>query len=320
LTGQSDAVGWLNDSNKNTMRPNVACHATYAGSPGLPKITPDFVDYSRAMPRVHLHIYGRAYEIISTDLFAEKAKAAFIHLLLSILVASIAAYMVFGVWFPYPYNEVSGGRSLFTLIIWVDICCGPLLTMVLYNSAKSRKELTLDLGLIGIIQLGALLYGVYTVMLARPIYMVFEVDRYSVVTLADVLVEEFPTAREEFRTAPIFSGPRLIAAESPAPGSEDYQRTIDLALQGLDISSRPRYWVPYSEKTAEVLRRAKTIEELKNRRPEKKEIIAEAVAATQLPETELAYLPMRIRKSFEWVALINNKTAEVVGYANVDGY
>ena len=81
------------------------------------------------------------------------------HLLFSVLVAAMVAALVFGIWYPTPYGELAGGQGLFRLIVVVDVICGPLLTLVIYNPKKPRVELFRDIGLVVLIQLGALGYG-----------------------------------------------------------------------------------------------------------------------------------------------------------------
>ena len=79
-------------------------------------------------------------------------RAAIIHLLLSATIASAFAALVFGIWFTAPIRELVGGTKLFWLIVGVDVICGPLLTLVVLNPAKSGAELKRDLILIAIIQ------------------------------------------------------------------------------------------------------------------------------------------------------------------------
>ena len=90
--------------------------------------------------------------------FKFAAKAAFVHFGLSLLVGAIVAFLVFTLWFPYPYRELAGGRELFILVMAVDIICGPLLTFVLFSPTKPRKELITDISLIAFIQILALFY------------------------------------------------------------------------------------------------------------------------------------------------------------------
>ena len=105
------------------------------------------------------------------------ARAAFFHLIISLLVGALAAAAVFGFWFPYPYQELAGGQHLFLIMVGVDVVCGPLLTAMLFSPTKSRRELTLDLSLIALVQLAALIYGVHSISEARPVVLAFETDR-----------------------------------------------------------------------------------------------------------------------------------------------
>ena len=85
--------------------------------------------------------------MLSCSRIRSATKAAGCHLGLSVLVAVGVAVVVLGLWFPYPFRALSGGQHLFWIIVGVDVVCGPLLTTVLFNPAKSRRELTLDLSL-----------------------------------------------------------------------------------------------------------------------------------------------------------------------------
>src|SRR5262245_31520502 len=67
---------------------------------------------------------------------ASRLRAAGIHLGLSALVASLAAALVLGVWYPMPHREVSGGRDLFVLVVSVDLVLGPLITFAIFDRHK----------------------------------------------------------------------------------------------------------------------------------------------------------------------------------------
>ena len=85
------------------------------------------------------------------------------HLVVSLILASLAALLVFAVWYPYPYSELTGGLNLYTLVVSVDIVCGPLLTLVLASPKKKLRERITDFSLVGIIQLAALIYGLHSI-------------------------------------------------------------------------------------------------------------------------------------------------------------
>ena len=91
-------------------------------------------------------------------------KSAGWHLLISLSVAGLAALLVFKVWYPYPYAELTGGLSLYKLVVAVDIVCGPLLTLILSSPKKTGRARAVDFSLTGAIQLAALVYGLHTVL------------------------------------------------------------------------------------------------------------------------------------------------------------
>src|SRR5215218_185326 len=107
--------------------------------------------------------------MISSTRVRAAASAALVHLGLRALVGLATAAVVFGMWFPYPYRDLAGGQQLLLLLVSVDVVCGPLLTAVLFNPRKSRRELTLDLSLVAIVQIAALVYGVQVISQARPV-------------------------------------------------------------------------------------------------------------------------------------------------------
>ena len=115
-----------------------------------------------------------------------RLRASAIHLAISLSVATLAALVVFGWWYPYPYRELSGGRELFALVVVVDVVLGPLIMLVIFNVAKTRRHLMMDFTVIGLLQVAALAYGLWTVFVARPVHLVFEYHRMAVVSAADV--------------------------------------------------------------------------------------------------------------------------------------
>src|SRR5947209_6892165 len=96
-------------------------------------------------------------------------KASGMHLAWSAGAATLAALLVFAVWYPWPYRQMSGGQQLFLLVVSVDLILGPLLTLTVFNPRKPRKVLLRDLVIIVAFQLSALMYGLHTVYVARPV-------------------------------------------------------------------------------------------------------------------------------------------------------
>ncbi|KQP47688.1 TfpX/TfpZ family type IV pilin accessory protein [Pseudorhodoferax sp. Leaf274] len=243
--------------------------------------------------------------------------AAGVHLGISLLVAALAAALVFGVWYPYPYREISGGRELFVLLVCVDVMMGPLLTLAVFDHAKPRLELRRDLAVIGVLQLAALVYGVWTVFSARPVHLVFEIDRFRVVHAVDVPHELRSRAPAGVDVLP-WTGPTLLALRPFRSEQEKVQATL-VALQGVPLSARPDLWQSYDQARPAVLAVARSLPDLRGRRSEDASRIDRAVAESGRPIDGLAYLPLAGRRSF-WTVLLDRASADVVGFIPLDAF
>jgi hypothetical protein len=246
------------------------------------------------------------------------SKVAGLHLLGSLVVAALAAVVVFGIWFPYPYRELVGGRELFLLVVSVDVICGPLLTLVLFNTVKSRRELALDFGLVVCIQFAALGYGMYSVAQSRPVFLAFEVDRFRAVTAADVQIEQLKPERGGLQ-ALSWSGPKLIGLREPKDSDEMLQ-SLELSLSGFDRAFRPDWWIPYDAVRAEVLSRAKSVGVLREKRPDRLVDIAAAIARSGRTEPSLRWLPVTSFQATDWVAFVDSSSGRIQAFAQIDGF
>ncbi len=113
---------------------------------------------------------------LNKALLKVKLKATGIHLCLSLVIFFVLAYLVLYVWFPLPYFLVDGGWQGIRIIAAVDLVLGPLITFLIFDSSKSRREISFDLLVIVIIQVAALTYGVMTTYNQRPVAIVLVED------------------------------------------------------------------------------------------------------------------------------------------------
>ena len=176
-------------------------------------------------------------------------QAAGIHLCISLVIAALAATLVFALWYPYPYRDLSGGRELFTMLVSIDVILGPLLTLAVFNLKKPRAELVRDLAIIGLVQLLALGYGLWTVYQARPVHMVFEMDRFRVTHAADIDPELLAKAPPSLQALPN-TGPTTLAVR-PLLSDEKFSITM-AALNGAQMAFRPDLWQPYDAARADI--------------------------------------------------------------------
>ena len=244
-----------------------------------------------------------------------RLRAAATHLAVSLCIAALAAALVFGVWYPYPYREISSGRELFLIVVCVDVVLGPLLTLVIWNTKKPRSELLRDVGVIGLIQLAALLYGLWTVFVARPVHLVFEYDRFRVIHAIDVPVEL--EAKMGTHSYPL-GRPTPLALRPFKGGVEQYEFTT-AALGGTSLSVRPELWQPYVFAQDRVLKAAKPVATLKAKLPNAAAAIDAGVQGTGKAAEDLLFLPMIGRKTF-WTVLLDKRTAEPLGFLALDSF
>ncbi|HEY0825762.1 MAG TPA: TfpX/TfpZ family type IV pilin accessory protein [Ramlibacter sp.] len=247
-----------------------------------------------------------------------RLEAALIHLGLSALVAAAAAILVFALWYPFPYREISGGRDLFLLVVAVDIVLGPLLTFAVFNLAKPRAELRRDLVVIVALQLAGLAYGLWTVHLARPVHIVFEYDRFRVVHQVEIPLELMDRAPEGIEAAP-WGRPTLLALRPFRDAQENTDMTL-AALRGIPLAARPELWQSYQAGRADVLKAARPVAELKSRFPQRAAGIDAALGASGQDAARAAYLPLVARKADAWTVLLDATTAEVIGYFPLDSF
>ena len=102
-----------------------------------------------------------------------RLSAAFKHFLLSLILFSIIIFALLYFWYPAPYFTASGGWQGLKIVAAVDLVLGPLLTLIVFNSLKSRQKIVFDLIVIAFLQLSALMWGVKTIYEQRPISIVF---------------------------------------------------------------------------------------------------------------------------------------------------
>lgn len=181
---------------------------------------------------------------------------ALIHLGINVVVALLVAALIFGVWYPQPYPELMGGLKLLGLIVAVDMVCGPVLTSVLANPKKPKREMATDLSLVAVIQLAALIYGLHAVAQARPVFVAFEADRFTVVSAAEIDHDKLAEALPEFRSLPWW-GVKRIGLRDAKDGNEKLS-SLQMSLQGVEPSARPDWWTEETAAYRERIRKNET--------------------------------------------------------------
>lgn len=249
------------------------------------------------------------------------AKIALLHLFCSLLIGILAAALVLWVWFPSPYDLLSGGRNLFLMLAGVDVVCGPVLTLVLFTPQKPRPELATDMSLVVLIQLSALLYGLHIAHEARPLFLVHEVDRFRVITAGsygDVDVHEAIAALPPSLHPRWTQGPVTVGIRNPHDAKERQRVLMESVVGGRDFSQHPEFYVPYDAAyRPKVLARAKSLQALIQHYPSIADDATVILKRQGVTLKDALFLPVIHRR--DWVAVLDN-SAHILGFLPGDGF
>lgn len=236
-----------------------------------------------------------------------KLKAFSLHLILSILIAIGVIYLVFYIWYPAPLHSAVGVTHIFIILLCVDVALGPLLTLLVYKSGK--KTLAFDLSVIAILQLSALLFGVWTTAEGRPVWLVYGADHFELVRALDI--DERNTGSHSLYAQPSWFGPKWVGAAMPL----DLQRSNEIIFEsvsgGFDIYQRPNLYRPLIDMRDSIERNMHDLAELESYN--KKEVIDAIILKNP---TANSWLPLRANNQ-DMVVLMMKETSEVVNIVDL---
>jgi hypothetical protein len=228
-----------------------------------------------------------------------KLKACLIHFSLTVVVAILTAVLVYGEWYPGAFAQMLSGTNLYLILLGVELCLGPLMSLVIYNVSKPRSELIRDYLFVGLVQLAALAFGLYSVALSRPVYLVFVKDRIEIIAATELKKDDLSQAKEDSFKHLSWFGPQSICTESPT----DLKERSDLLLSsvsGKDIQLMPKYY----------------------RHCHENEVIEKALSKHVLfntPKIKLTDLPMEYQSvDFKWLPVVTRFNAWIVIYLDGD--
>jgi hypothetical protein len=242
-------------------------------------------------------------------------KAAAIHLSISVAIAVLAGALLYFAWYPSPYFSAAGASKLILLLMGIDVCIGPLLTLLVVNRHKPAKLLRLDLTVIGVLQAIAFGYGLHVIINSRPVFIVAEVDRLVMVSAYQLSDADLSEGQQpEFRKRS-FAGPVLVGA-LPPKGKASGDFALQVLKTGKDIDQLPKYYVPYDQVIDDVMKkRAKPLTSLKNATASQQAYLAGLQAA--YPTLTLTVLPLQ-RGEHSYSAIMSPASKRPISVLEID--
>jgi hypothetical protein len=234
-------------------------------------------------------------------------RASGFHFLISLAVGLLLLALCWFMWYPAPMLMAIGGHEIFLLVVGIDVVLGPLLTLVVFKSGK--KTLKFDLAVIALLQIAAMVYGVSTLLEARPAYVAALGDKFQVIQSTEVTDANLAKAKT---TLPWW-GPQWVGTKAPTE-RYDIDAVDALAIVGAGRGHLPQLHVPYYTMANEVMGKSRPIDELKKVNPTQAAEIDAWIAKRGYNEQTAKFQPIRISAS-EFVVMLDAKTGAVIGIA-----
>jgi hypothetical protein len=235
-------------------------------------------------------------------------QASFTHFLISLAIAGLVYVTVRYLWYPGPLFEIAGGLELLLIVISVDVTLGPLVTMIVFKPGK--PGLRFDLTVIGILQVAALAYGIYSIAESRPVFITFVKDRFELVRAGELDDADLAQAAYGFADPPWF-GYRFAGAKIPRDPKEQLKLMDSAIVGGKDIHLIPRWYVEYSVVAPDAAKQAEPIAKLRKLNPDGKAAIDEVVARSKGSEDAVGFLPMRAGKR-DMTVVVTKSSGDIV--------
>jgi hypothetical protein len=214
-----------------------------------------------------------------------RLKAFGIHVAVSAAVLTLTLTILYLGWYHWPGWYLTSVPRVVLVMAGVDVALGPLLTLVIANPVKPRRELLRDLSIIGGCQLLALAYGSTQLWNGRPLYYVFADDVLQLVQAYDL--DDAEVARARAQRAPFaphwYSLPRWVYAPMPQDKALQDELKREAATTGLDLSQVPRVYQPWSAAIPALRAQLKTLDEQTYFAPSEKADLERKMRAAGLP-------------------------------------
>ncbi len=247
-------------------------------------------------------------------------KAFGLHIIGSACLLGLALGGLYFGWYRWPGWYLSGALKIALLMAAVDVVAGPLLTLIIANPNKPRRELARDVSIIVVVQLAAAGYGVTTLWDGRPLYYTYSERFLEMVQAGDLDPEQVALGQKlNPALAPHwYSLPRWIYA--PLPKAANLADEIKSAAVngGDDVIQMPRYYKPWEDGLAEMRKNLRVVDKMSELLPRDKKVARERLREMGVPSDQPIALPM-LGRGRPLVAIIDPATARITALIRIDG-
>jgi hypothetical protein len=226
-------------------------------------------------------------------------KAFGLHVTASTCLFLLALGTLYFGWYRWPGWYLTGATTIVLMMAGIDVVLGPLLTFVIANPNKPRRELARDIAIIATVQLAAMGYGLTILWQGRPLYYTFSTRFLEMVQASDLSPEQIALGRKlnpDF--APYwYSRPRWVYAPMPKDDGLAQQIVQNSISGGDDVIQMPRYFQPWQKGTQELRKTLRPVAKMTEISNKAKQVAAERMRELGVTADQPVALPMLGRKN-----------------------
>lgn len=202
-----------------------------------------------------------------------------------------------------PLAEAVGVTAIFLMLLAIDVIVGPVLGWLVYKEGK--KTLKMDLSIIILLQLSALLYGIYSIGQGRPVWLAYNVDRFEVVRKNELIEDHLEQALPQYQQ-PSWFKPQFVGVAFAKDNNIRSDEMFQELFAGISIAQKPERYVPIAQVKKQIQQRAQDLEELQkyNNQQSVQKILG------KYPQAD-AFVPLKAT-AVDMTVLINKEKGEVV--------
>lgn len=226
---------------------------------------------------------------------------------LTLLVIAVLFYIVRFVWYPSYYYTVLNAADIFMIVAGSALVAGPLLAFIVYKA--DRHHFFKDLIVILLLQASALLIGLKILYSERPLFLVFSVDRFVVITANSI---------DQRKISPLVSlekleidKPLLVAAYLPS--SVNVSFIMDVMNGAPDIELRPGLYEPIRYQIEDVKERGYRMDTVLAEYPG----LSSELNSVKMDEINVMAYPLVNLKSQDMLILIDVDSLTPIKIVNV---
>jgi hypothetical protein len=183
--------------------------------------------------------------------------ASLIHLIISLAVISIVAAWVIVQWYPLEIVRALGVDKIMLLLGGVDLVMGPLMTLLVFKVGK--PSLKFDLSAIALVQLFFLGFGLHSLAVTRPVYIVAYDHDFYLVSATEISEKHLAAASGTEYASLGFGKPRLVSTRMPKSPEAQIKIVASSLMGEGEIQTMPKYYSDYGREAKSILEKAKPL-------------------------------------------------------------